>query len=124
MERTLEKESEDKSATFRDEKLSAACAKSVGASSRAVLVGHFGPAPPRTAQSGPFVNAGLRRWELGRANWIESGALFDRDSRRPPPVVDDEVIYDTIFSKPMGWQLPNPVPLAHMVELLEDEWSD
>lgn len=38
--------------------------------------------------------------------------------------MDDDLIYDTIFSKPMGWLLPHPVPLAHMVELLEDEWSD
>ena len=44
--------------------------------------------------------------------------------RRRPPRVDDEVILETIFAKPTGWLLPHPVPLAHMVELLEDEWSD
>lgn len=72
-------------------------------------------------QEPDFVNHGLRRWEEGRAKWRRG----TRGMRRPaPPVVDDEVIYDTIFSKPMGWLLPHPVPLAHMVELLDDEWSD
>lgn len=69
-----------------------------------------------------FENHGLRRWEEGRANWRQ--ARMGWYNRRTPPTVDDEVIYDTIFSKPMGWLLPHPVPLAHMVELLEDEWSD
>ena len=79
-----------------------------------------------TEASGPFVNQGLRRWERGRSAWLRLGdGARTRDARRRPPVaVDDEVIYDTIFSKPMGWLLPQPVPLAHMVELLEDEWSD
>mmetsp|Transcript_42 Transcript_42/g.124 ORF Transcript_42/g.124 Transcript_42/m.124 type:complete len:181 (+) Transcript_42:69-611(+) len=71
----------------------------------------------------PFVNHGLRRWEEGRAKWLRLGERT-RHVRRRPPLVDDEVIYDTIFSKPMGWLLPQPVPLPQMVELLEDEWSD
>mmetsp|Transcript_3678 Transcript_3678/g.11417 ORF Transcript_3678/g.11417 Transcript_3678/m.11417 type:complete len:118 (-) Transcript_3678:65-418(-) len=74
--------------------------------------------PPRPQ---PFVNHGLRRWEEGRAKWLRASP-GPRPPRRPP--VDDEEILDTIFAKPMGWALPRPVPLAHMVELLEDEWSD
>ena len=73
-------------------------------------------------ENGRFVNHGLRRWEEGRAKWLEVSPNRQRPRRHPP--VDDELIYDTIFSKPMGWLLPHPVPLAHMVELLEDEWSD
>lgn len=69
-----------------------------------------------------FVNHGLRRWEEGRAKWLEVSPNRQPARRHPP--VDDDLIYDTIFSKPMGWLLPHPVPLAHMVELLEDEWSD
>lgn len=74
-------------------------------------------------QEEKFVNHGLRRWEEGRARWLQ---LSDKNRQRryTRPIVDDDVIYDTIFSKPMGWLLPHPVPLAHMVELLEDEWSD
>ena len=85
-----------------------------------------------------------RRWEEGRAKWLEVSPNRQPARRHPP--VDDDLIYDTIFSKPMGWLLPHParpprrsplgarrgpstrapsqVPLAHMVELLEDEWSD
>mmetsp|Transcript_2811 Transcript_2811/g.7283 ORF Transcript_2811/g.7283 Transcript_2811/m.7283 type:complete len:114 (-) Transcript_2811:725-1066(-) len=70
-----------------------------------------------------FVNHGLRKWEEGRAKWLRRDNRVCQ-ARRPPPIVDDEVIYDTIFSKPTGWLLPHPVPLSHMVELLEDEWSD
>lgn len=81
---------------------------------------------PRHYEDPPgFVNHGLRRWEEGRAKWLRLGdPARTRGFRRRPAIVDDEVIYDTIFSKPMGWLLPQPVPLAQMVELLEDEWSD
>ena len=41
-----------------------------------------------------------------------------------PPRADDYVILETMFANPTGWLLPHPVPLAHMVEVLEDEWSD
>ena len=50
-----------------------------------------------------------------------AGLAARRGPRRRPPRVDDEVILETIFAKPTGWLLPHPVPLAHMVELLEDE---
>jgi len=75
------------------------------------------------SSSDTFVNHGLRRWEEGRRQWLRGDGPRAPPKRRVP-MVDDELIYDTIFSKPMGWHLPCPVPLAHMVELLEDEWSD
>mmetsp|Transcript_25863 Transcript_25863/g.83758 ORF Transcript_25863/g.83758 Transcript_25863/m.83758 type:complete len:146 (-) Transcript_25863:2353-2790(-) len=72
-----------------------------------------------------FVNHGLRRWEEGRAKWLRLGdPARSAGFRRRPPPVDEEVIYDCIFSKPIGWYLPHAVPLTTMVELLEDEWSD
>jgi len=68
-----------------------------------------------------FVNEGLLRWKEGRKKWLAARCA----KRRPkPPRVDDEVILETIFAKPTGWLLPHPVPLPHMIELLEDEWSD
>eukprot|EP00633_Aureoumbra_lagunensis_P000315 CAMPEP_0197291990 /NCGR_PEP_ID=MMETSP0890-20130614/20668_1 /TAXON_ID=44058 ORGANISM="Aureoumbra lagunensis, Strain CCMP1510" /NCGR_SAMPLE_ID=MMETSP0890 /ASSEMBLY_ACC=CAM_ASM_000533 /LENGTH=104 /DNA_ID=CAMNT_0042765541 /DNA_START=166 /DNA_END=480 /DNA_ORIENTATION=+ len=79
-----------------------------------------------------FINHGLIRWEEGRAKWL-SREKSDEDSRRGDwrdirrrmqCIPDDEAIYDAVFSKPIGWLLPQPVPLAHMIEILEDEWSD
>ena len=60
----------------------------------------------------------------GRKKWLAAATSGQKRPRRRPPRVDDEVILETIFAKPTGWLLPHPVPLAHMVELLEDEWSD
>jgi len=71
-----------------------------------------------------FVNEGLIKWKEGRKKWLAASASGQKRPRRRPPRVDDEVILETIFAKPTGWLLPHPVPLAHMVELLEDEWSD
>ena len=71
-----------------------------------------------------FVNEGLIKWKEGRKKWLAAAASGQKRPRRRPPRVDDEVILETIFAKPTGWLLPHPVPLAHMVELLEDEWSD
>lgn len=78
----------------------------------------------KSGNANGFVNHGLRRWEEGRAKWLRLGENNIMEPRRPQPILDDEVIYETIFSKPIGWLLPHPVRLAHMVELLEDEWSD
>ena len=71
-----------------------------------------------------FVNEGLIKWKEGRKKWLAAATSGQKRPRRRPPRVDDEVILETIFAKPTGWLLPHPVPLAHMVELLEDEWSD
>ena len=71
-----------------------------------------------------FVNEGLIKWKEGRKKWLAASTSGQKRPRRRPPRVDDEVILETIFAKPTGWLLPHPVPLAHMVELLEDEWSD
>jgi hypothetical protein len=70
----------------------------------------------------PFVNLGLQRWERLRKDWLRPSSSSRR--RRTAPVeVDIDQVIDRIFSPDSDGQLPHPIPLIQLVNLISDLWE-
>jgi hypothetical protein len=71
----------------------------------------------------PFVNTGLQRWEKMRAEWVGPKPTTPRrDVVKAKPVDLDDVI-ERIFSQACGGELPVPLPLGQMIDILIDFWE-
>ena len=75
-----------------------------------------------------WVNAGLQRWEKMRAEWTstQSGEDGVRASRRGEvraKTIDVEDVIERIFSQTGKGQLPEPIPLGQMIDILVDFWE-
>ena len=74
-----------------------------------------------------FHNVGLERWEKGRADWrrptaaggTKAGAKGEVRSRN----LDVDAVIEHVFSQPLSGQLPHPVPLGQMIDILIDFWE-
>jgi Protein of unknown function (DUF4050) len=84
----------------------------------------------KTAAGGEhgYVNIGLQRWEKMRAEWTgsrpgEEGTRAPRRGEVRAKTIDVEDVIERIFSQSGKGQLPEPIPLGQMIDILVDFWE-
>jgi len=74
-----------------------------------------------------FHNLGLERWENGRAEWRRPAAGGSKAGGKKGEVrgrnLDVDAVIEHVFSQPLSGQLPHPVPLGQMIDILIDFWE-
>ena len=79
-----------------------------------------------TSSGKNFQNVGLARWEAGRAQW-KKPAVGQKATERRGEVrsksLDVDAVIEHVFSQPLTGQLPQPVPLGQMIDILIDFWE-
>mmetsp|Transcript_58536 Transcript_58536/g.132542 ORF Transcript_58536/g.132542 Transcript_58536/m.132542 type:complete len:108 (+) Transcript_58536:259-582(+) len=76
------------------------------------------------ADGSNFVNVGLILWEKSRAEWLKKTVEAAGGMRRPCAVeLDVDLVIDRIFSPDSTGELPHPVPLPQLIDLMTDLWE-
>jgi hypothetical protein len=75
-----------------------------------------------------FVNEGFARWQRLRAEWVHPRTECKQTARREVKAKDIDVdqVIDRIFAQTSGGvqkDLPTPLPLGQMVDILIDFWE-
>ena len=77
-----------------------------------------------SGSSGTFVNQGLKRWESIRADWVRPPAGKKAAKREvKAKELELEDVIERIFEQGFGGELPQPLALGQMVDILIDFWE-
>ncbi len=74
----------------------------------------------------PFNNTGLARWESMRERWRQpTGAhkAAEKHGEIRSKSLNVDAVIEHVFSQPLTGQLPQPVPLGQMIDILIDFWE-
>lgn len=79
-----------------------------------------------TSTGKPYHNAGLERWMAGRAAWkkpLAEQKSAEKHGEIRSKSLDVDAVIEHVFSQPLSGQLPQPVPLGQMIDILIDFWE-
>ena len=78
-----------------------------------------------------FHNEGLERWEKMREEWQNRGTPSNSDNKekkinrrnKAKRIENVEEIIERLFNQSRGGELPEPLPLCQMIDILTDLWE-
>lgn len=78
--------------------------------------------------SSEFHNEGLERWEKMREEWQNRGTSSDKEEakmkrNKAKRIENVEEIIERLFNQSRGGELPEPLPLCQMIDILTDLWE-
>jgi hypothetical protein len=78
-----------------------------------------------TSTGKPFQNVGYENWCKLRADWRRPSPNYKHSARGEVKNrnLDIDAVIEHVFSQPLSGQLPHPVPLGQMIDILIDFWE-